>query len=1065
MIQTGQRPARAALALLLLFLQACGGSDAGPAAPAAAGTGVAPAGERAESAPAPLADVVAGAGDGQLFPVTPRPESEAERENKRRLDPLADGWESEAAHDAIRPVLSAFLGEWTAPGDGRTDPEPFLARAFEGASALRPAALETVFDDGFTRVHRPAAELDPSLGAPGELAGRLEQALGPLAGARGLEALFQVVRIDGSGERYEITALLEVHGEVGELRLQQNATWRMAWELEAGAEGERDPKLRWIRLAAFEELESRGPYLEEHTRRLLADHAFWDREFRLGVGDYYYRQDHLTGNAFIGGQGIAVGDLDGDGLDDVYVAQQGGLPNRLFLHQSDDTLVDAAPALGLDVLDNTRGALIVDLDGDGRQDLALAVRSNVLVFFNSGKGRFGSKLLPGRVPEDVYSLSAADPDMDGDLDLYACRYGQRGVMSGVPVPYHDAENGAADSFWRNLGNRRFSEETREAGLMQNTTRFGLASIWEDFNQDGMIDLYVTNDFGRNNLYVNRVQGRFRDQADERGAEDMAAGMGASVADVDLDGWPDLLVTNMFSPEGLRIASRPEFMGGQHPELRQHYVRHARGNTLLHNRGDGTFEDVTEAAGVGMGRWGWGALFVDFDNDGLEDLYAPNGFITSRDPTDVSSFFWRRVVGQSPPAAGPTTEAYRAAWGSIQRMVMGAGLSWAGRERNCVQRNLGGLRFADVSYLSGADFPDDSRAVATVDWDDDGRLDLWLKNRTAPRVRFLRNALPSPGRYLKLDLRGTQCNRDAIGATVLVDQGERVLRKTLYAGDGYLAQSSKRLHFGLGAASEIEGVSVRWPGGAEERFTGLEPDSRYLLVQGSGRAEPVAARGASALEAALPETETPIELPTHRAVLVDKLPLGPLTIPSFEDPRRSIGDFAGRPLLVTLWRGSSPASRAQLRAFRGLAGDPEFRGPALVPLTLDEGPDLARSRAILAELGLSEGSGYADGALSQIVELVLFEVFARRESAPLPTSLLFDTGGQLAVIYRGCVDGAELLADAAQLAREQPEDTTDELFGGGSWFARGRRDYAGLAKVFGELGHERLAELYGSLAAE
>ena len=187
---------------------------------------------------------------------------------------------------------------------------------------------------------------------------------------------------------------------------------------------------------------------------------------------------------------------------------------------------------------------------------------------------------------------------------------------------------------RNDGVGKFTNATAEVGLDQNNTKFSLVSIWEDFDDDGDVDLYVANDFGTNNLYRND-NGHFVDVAMEVGAEDMAAGMGLSTADFDLDGDMDLLITNMFSSAGQRIVPQTDlFMQGQNQDVHQHYGRHARGNTLLANNGDGTFEDVTMAAGISVGGWSWGSKFVDFNNDGYADIYAPNGFITGPDTNDL-----------------------------------------------------------------------------------------------------------------------------------------------------------------------------------------------------------------------------------------------------------------------------------------------------------------------------------------------------------------------------------------------------------------------------------------------
>ena len=615
---------------------ACGGGGEPESAGGASSAGEAPSVESASVEPASAAK--AGAeGDTLLFEVRERAEPAWKLDNVARKDPEVDGWETEVLHDRAKAALKGLLHAWVhpedLPKDGKGGVDAYLSSSFEGATSLRPLPLEPLFDDGTTRALRPASlDAEAALRPRAELEGVLDEALAPFEGASELGVSFKIVKVDGGWPLFEVTSLLELDGVAEAGPVQQNMTWRVGFEV---GEGE-SVLVTSIRLLAYEEVHTARGLLAEHTRHVFGGHDFWDREFRLGVGDYYFQQDKLTGNAFIGGQGLAVGDLNGDGLDDVYVCQQGGLPNRLFIHREDGTTDEVASEVGLDLLDNTRGALIVDLDGDGLQDLAVAVRQDILLFFNEGGGRsFERGILRGRNAEDIFSLTAADPDVDGDLDLYACRYVKGGLLGGVPTPYHDADNGSMNFFWRNQGDRSFVEDTREAGLMQNNTKFSLASIWEDFDLDGRIDLYVSNDFGRNNYYANLHPKKFRDQAIERGADDMAAGMGASSADVDLDGWPDLLVTNMFSSAGLRIASiSSQFMEGKNEDVHGHYVRHARGNTLLCNNGDGTFTDATELAGIAMGRWGWGSLFVDFNNDGYEDIYTPNGFITNQDPEDM-----------------------------------------------------------------------------------------------------------------------------------------------------------------------------------------------------------------------------------------------------------------------------------------------------------------------------------------------------------------------------------------------------------------------------------------------
>ena len=226
-----------------------------------------------------------------------------------------------------------------------------------------------------------------------------------------------------------------------------------------------------------------------------------------------------------------------------------------------------------------------------------------------------------------YSLAAADYDLDGDLDIYACRYVKLAYGVSVPIPFHDARNGPTNHLLRNDGDRGFTDVTLEVGLGAGNDRFSTSVGWGDYDNDGDPDLYVANDFGRNNLYRNDG-GRFVDVAAESGAEDQAAGMGVSWSDFDLDGDLDVYISNMFSSAGRRVAYQPAFLDTAAESDRAQARRHSIGNTLLVNQGDGTFVDMSDAAGVRMGRWAWGSTFVDFNNDGYDDLLVPNGFLTN-----------------------------------------------------------------------------------------------------------------------------------------------------------------------------------------------------------------------------------------------------------------------------------------------------------------------------------------------------------------------------------------------------------------------------------------------------
>lgn len=373
---------------------------------------------------------------------------------------------------------------------------------------------------------------------------------------------------------------------------------------------------------------------EDVAGAVLGGNASWG-QLRLGMNTWGRHIEHSLNPDFLGYHGVAIGDVDGDGLEDLYLCQPGGLPNLLFRQQADGTLLDISADSGVDWLDNSTGALLVDLDNDGDADLAVATQSSFLVMENDGEGLFSvrsqfSELGPG------FSPTAADVDLDGDLDLLVLRYAASGAEIGdfpTPHPFHDARNGGANVLLRNDGNFKFADVTKESGLGENNHRFSFAASWEDFNNDGNLDLYVANDFGPNQLFRNDGT-RFVDVSLESGSQDWGFGMSATWGDYDRDGLMDLYVSSMFSSAGNQIVAQAGFNPTMREETRKKFLKMVRGNSLLRNTKGERFSDVTKPMNEGFGGWAWGSSFADLNNDGWEDLYVANGYISQPDKDDL-----------------------------------------------------------------------------------------------------------------------------------------------------------------------------------------------------------------------------------------------------------------------------------------------------------------------------------------------------------------------------------------------------------------------------------------------
>lgn len=392
------------------------------------------------------------------------------------------------------------------------------------------------------------------------------------------------------------------------------------------------------------------------------------------------------------------------------------------------------------------------------------------------------------------------------------------------------------------------------------------------------------------------------------------------------------------------------------------------------------------------------------------------------------------MSRSPEEAGIAGDAvsdYRQGWSALSELI-GQGKSFSGYERNCAFLNVPGGGFATISSTSGLDFIDDGRAVATCDWDGDGQLDFWVTNRTAPRVRFLRNIShnKATGTSVQLGLRGVTCNRDAIGARVEVycrDQ-ERPVIRTLHAGDGFLAQSSKWLHFGLGQAEGVARVIVRWPGDDAEVFTGVGIQGHYILTQGTGEARPRDAATIARREVPpAPEKDDVTDDGSTRTWIVGRVPM-----PETEHVT------PGQAVLLNLWSSTCSSCVSELAEWTANETAIRQAGLDVVALSVDdlggEGSDTAQGR-FLDKINFPFHRGNASRELVNAMEIVHRTFIERQAPLPVPASFLLDTRGRVAAIYKGRVPLDTLLEDAELLNADLPAQRAAAVPYAGRWASK------------------------------
>jgi hypothetical protein len=503
------------------------------------------------------------------------------------------------------------------------------------------------------------------------------------------------------------------------------------------------------------------------------------------------------------GSGVALFDYDNDGKLDLYfatatrlplgTAEQG--PNRLYRNLGGNRFQDVTEAAGVGFRGFCHGALVGDVDNDGDQDLFLCNYGPNVLYRNNGDGTFTDVSKPAGIDRPSWSSSGAflDLDNDGDLDLYVANYGSWNY------PDDDLFCGEVDKkvrlycsprtirtvkhfLYRNNGDGTFTDvydqaiksvdpETRQPKPRSDGHGFGVVTA--DLNGDGRIDIYVANDMNPNFLFLNNGDGTFEDATESSGAAydekgQAQSGMGVDAEDVDGDGLPDLFVTN-FSNEY---------------------------NTLYQNLGKGTFIDSSPFFGLAADTTpfvGWGTALVDLDNDGWPDNFVANGHVDDN----------REQLGENTPYAEPP-------------------LLFA---------NRAGKRFRLATREAGPyfDAPHVGRGAAFGDIDNDGDIDIIVNHKDGPPA-LLRNDTASKNHWVRVELQGTRSNRDAIGARVEVVAGGRTIVRQRKGGVSMMSANDPRLTIGVGAAAEVERLTVRWPSGAVSTLERLKTGRVYKLVE-------------------------------------------------------------------------------------------------------------------------------------------------------------------------------------------------------------------------------------------
>ncbi|MDN5202183.1 VCBS repeat-containing protein [Fulvivirgaceae bacterium BMA10] len=530
---------------------------------------------------------------------------------------------------------------------------------------------------------------------------------------------------------------------------------------------------------------------------------------------------------FYNGAGVAIGDINNDGLPDIFFVANFG-PDKLYLNKGNMVFENISLSAGvIGTKSWETGVTMVDINNDGWLDIYVCrstlmpnTLSHNLLYINNKDNTFSERAKEHGLADVANSTQASffDYDKDGDLDMFLLNHNvNRITAESMTFDHRDIFTG--DKLYRNDGGK-FIDISENAGIIGKTIGYGLGVMIGDVNQDSWPDIYISNDYIENDyLYINNGDGTFAERIKEQMPHIPLYSMGGDIADYNNDGLLDIMTLDMTAEDNFRQKAN---MAGMDPEKFWNTVNAGKHyqymvNCLQLNNGKGSFSDVAMMAGVSYSDWSWGALFADFDNDGWKDQYITNGYRVTLSKDFINWYKEReKFLNQKPASERNYIQETTEAMNNVPSEPV----------ENYMFRNTGTLTFENVTGSWGLDSPSFSNGFAYGDLDNDGDLDLVVNN--LDHQAFIYENTGNKNAYLKLVFDGPEQNKLGLGTKVEIWHGDKYQFQEHYIARGFQSSVEPIMHFGLGKAMLIDKIKVTWFDGQLQILKNVEVNKKLTL---------------------------------------------------------------------------------------------------------------------------------------------------------------------------------------------------------------------------------------------